>query len=285
MTKLGLYAKKEQIKNLPKLNRRKLTHKIEVLDYELKINGEVIGECAPCASPYGPRGRRFKINHNFSYKGLKIRREHPKPLVRTEDYVIFTGYDKTGQYPPPKNVNITFPPDAALRKRIKRLINGTRDRIIYPHWKGNIGMDYYNNTFDQCHMGVTSNVLPHFWINGSVGRKINKSIDDCSVDFFLNQRKNKSVISYNVIGQLNGTNPNKTVIVCGLYDSWWTQGTADGAMGMACVLGIAKYFIDHNIKPKYNLKFIGFSGEEEGFKGAIYYEAKHRDEHIINVVR
>ena len=95
---------------------------------------------------------------------------------------------------------------------------------------------------------------------------------------------NHSIISYNVIGLLKGTDPTKTVIVDGLYDCWWNQGTADGAMGMACVLGIAKYFVDHNITPKYNLKFIGFAGEEYGMRGANYYEAAHRKENIINVV-
>ena len=83
------------------------------------------------------------------------------------------------------------------------------------------------------------------------------------------------MVSYNVIGQVNGTDPTKTVIIGCLYDSWWNQGTADSAIGMAIVLGIAKYFKDHNITPKYNIKFIGFAGEEAGLRGAYNHEAKH----------
>ena len=284
MTKLGLFTIKEQIKNLPKPSCTNLEHKLEVLDYELKLNGEVI-ECAPCTPPMGPTGKPFKIDHNFSYKGLKIRREHPKFWESKEDYVLFKGFDKTGQYPPPNpDATVTYSGLQAVFKAYKKRINKTIDHILHPRCKATVVMDYFNNTFDQCARGVVGNAIPVFWINGSIGRKIDKNIDDFTVDFFLNQKLNHSVISYNVIGQLNGTDPTKTVIVDGLYDGWWTQATADGAMGMACVLGIAKYFTDHNITPKYNLKFIGFGGEEYGMRGSYYYEAAHRDENIINVV-
>jgi hypothetical protein len=102
----------------------------------------------------------------------------------------------------------------------------------------------------------------------------------------LEQKLNTSVISYNVIGQLNATNPeNDTVIIDCLYDSWWCQGTADSAIGMAMVLAIAKWFNESNITPKYNIKFIGFSGEEHGFvAGSKYYENLHKNENIRYVI-
>ena len=53
---------------------------------------------------------------------------------------------------------------------------------------------------------------------------------------------------------------------------------------MAMVLAVAKYFVEHNITPKYTLKFIGFGGEEVGVKGAFYYEYAHRDENILYVI-
>jgi hypothetical protein len=109
-------------------------------------------------------------------------------------------------------------------------------------------------------------------------------MDNYTVDFYLNQRLNLSVDSYNVIGQLNGTDTSKTVLVCCLYDSWWCQGTGDSAIGMAIVMGIAKYYKDHKITPKYTMKFIGFGGEEYGMRGSKYYQATHRCENIVCVI-
>jgi len=127
-------------------------------------------------------------------------------------------------------------------------------------------------------------VLPSIQINGSLGRKIIASNGDYTIDFVLNQRYNTSVISYNVIGQLNGTILDKTVIVSSLYDSWWCQGTADSAIGMAMVLGIAKYFVENDITPECTLKFIAFGGEEYGLLGAYHYEETHPNEYIEYVM-
>jgi hypothetical protein len=91
------------------------------------------------------------------------------------------------------------------------------------------------------------NHIPFIFINGSDGKKILDNIKDVNMDFKLEQHLNTSIVSYNVIGQLNGTDPSKTVIVDCLYDSWWTQGTSDSAIGMAIVLAIAKYFIENKI--------------------------------------
>jgi Zn-dependent M28 family amino/carboxypeptidase len=126
--------------------------------------------------------------------------------------------------------------------------------------------------------------LPIIYVNRTIGEKIYEKPEDYRIDFSLNQKWNESVESYNVIGQLNGTNPNETVVISCLYDSNWGQGTGDSAIGMAMVLGIAKYMKECNIKPKCNVKFIGFSGEEYGLIGAYYYEAFHRNEKIITVI-
>lgn len=281
MTELGLYTIMEQIKNLPYQGCTKLTHKIEILDYELKINDEVI-ECAPCAAPLGPHGKPFDRSHNFSYKGLKIRREHPKLWEAKEDYVIFKPKYRPGESD--SSEDITYGGIEPIIKRIKGQLKRSLIYLLIPHCKGYITSDHNKDTYDQLYRKVSGNIHPLFWINGTLGKKINESIEDYTVDFYLNQRYNDSVISYNVIGQLNGTDPTKTVTVQCLYDGWWNQATADSAMGMACVMGIAKYFTDHNITPKYNLKFIGFGGEEYGMRGAWYYEGAHRDENIINVV-
>jgi hypothetical protein len=148
-----------------------------------------------------------------------------------------------------------------------------------------IGLMLYDFNNETYNMDLRSFMpLPTIYINGSLGMRINNSVNNYTMDFWLNQSWNSSVESYNVIGQINGTDPNKTVILSCLYDSWWNQGTADAAIGMAMVLGIAKYFNDYNITPKYNLKFIAFGGEEYGCRGSYSYEGKTQSENVITII-
>ena len=299
MTKLGLYTKKEQIKNIekklyPKLS--KLTHKIEILEYGLKINNETIVDFHIVPSKNGPRCDPGNLNYNFSYTGLKVYKKprfllpwRIKNLFREkEDFVLI---EQSRSFNPglqplwmkilSKFIDPMRKPMMFGPKFLKH--NPDKERLyhFFPHCKGIINYDFNMNTYNQ---GASGTSIPIIYINGTIGKKIMEDLKHASVDFYINQSYNDSVISYNVIGQLNGTNPNITVIVDCLYDSWWCQGTADAAIGMAMVLGIAKYFVENNLKPKYNLKFIGFCGEEIGIRGAKYYEATHPDEDIIYVI-
>jgi hypothetical protein len=285
MTKLGLYTTVEKIKNVPLVaGCSKLTYKTDILDYRLVITNKTSGiseivDCGPCASKIGLHGKPFKISSNFSYTGLKIRRVHPKFSESKEDYVLIRG----ASYKPISS-DVTCAGLKFYMGCLKNDFKSLREYLLHPHFKGYIRYDFNNDTHDMLHASIAGVFGPLFFINGSIGRRINSSIDDFTMDFYLNQRENKSAVSYNVIGQLNGTDPSKTVIVDCLYDCWWDQGTADAAIGMGIVMGIAKYFTDHNIKPKYNVKFIAFAGEEFGMRGALYYEAAHPMENIIYVI-
>jgi hypothetical protein len=156
-------------------------------------------------------------------------------------------------------------------------------RLFQPNCHGVILFDYGNDTFNTGDGGP----LPIIHINRTIGAQIYANPQNYRIDFSLSQRWNDSVESYNVIGQLNSSvNSNKTVVISCLYDSTWCQGTADSAIGMAMVLGIAKYFHDHNdtIHPNCTIQFVGFCGEEAGMRGAYFYEANHRNDHITTVI-
>lgn len=126
-------------------------------------------------------------------------------------------------------------------------------------------------------------LYPIIFINRSKGHALIEN-KNCSVSYHLKLRCNNSVESYNIIGQINGKHSDKTFIVCSLYDCWWNQGTGDSAIGMSMVLAVAKYFQDNNIKPKHNMKFIAFCGEEYGLRGAYYYVHNHLNENISYVI-
>jgi len=298
MTLLGLETTLEQLDKRPGHPNDYINNKLEVLDYEAKLNGNLI-DCYIAPSWSGPRGHRQQLDCNFSYAGLKVKKLPKFPCLynrtlakETEDFVFI---DKDQCNDPNGTLPIVdlFKPFLDPLKFYMLFYTASNLEVkrqtamwykFYPNCKGLILYDFNEDCHDMIYYPKSWNSLPLIFVNGSVGRKINDNIENCNIDFYLRQRYNKSIISYNVIGQLNGTEKSKTVILSCLYDSWWCQGTADSAIGMGIVIAIAKYMKENNITPKYNLKFIAFSGEEYGYLGAKYYEAVHQDENIIAVI-
>ena len=298
MSKLGLWTTVEKIENIPNMSRNKnlyetLTHDVEILEYELKIDNETI-DCYIAPSWKGPREHPEQLDFNFSYAGLNVK---PKPTSfgeylcafiedkENENYVFIEEEQFRNPKTTCKQLNVIFPyffHPYRLPLFYSRALKSKLDfHVLYhccSHCQGLLIYDYNNDTHNMVYSKETT--LPVIYINGTTGRKIMTNLENTTIDFYLNQRYNQSRVSYNVIGQLNGTDPNTTVIIDCLYDGMWCQATADSAIGMAMVLGIAKYFIDYNITPACTLKFIGFGGEETGLRGAYYYEATHKEENI-----
>lgn len=63
--------------------------------------------------------------------------------------------------------------------------------------------------------------------------------------------------------------PNTYIIVCGHYDSIGGTGTNDNGSGLVSILETARLL--RNIPTEYSIKFINFSGEEDGLKGSQHY--------------
>ena len=76
--------------------------------------------------------------------------------------------------------------------------------------------------------------------------------------------------SKNLIVTKTGTlYPNKFVIVCGHFDSVNGPGTNDNGSGTSIILEIARILKD--VPTEYSIKFIHFSGEEQGLLGSSRY--------------
>ncbi|WP_395063882.1 M28 family peptidase [Flavobacterium sp.] len=69
-----------------------------------------------------------------------------------------------------------------------------------------------------------------------------------------------------VVTKIGTVYPNIFVIVDGHYDSIAGTGTNDNGSGVACILETARLL--QNIPTEYSIKFINFSGEEDGLKGS-----------------
>jgi hypothetical protein len=247
----------------------------------------------------------FQEYHNFTFGELNSSNAGEKldwfdeqwdslPLGGGGDFLYFYedpefNPNASDIYPRTKELLDWLEDHPCLDKLFREFILKSREQIemllwnlTMPHCKGLVLYDFNDNTYDMNYRPFCA--LPTLYINGTTGKPINARIDYYNISFWVNQSWSEGVESYNVIGQINGTNSNETVIVGCLYDSWWCQGTADSAIGTGMVLAIAKYFKDHNITPKCNVKFILFSGEEYGARGAYYYEAKHHDENITTMI-
>ena len=72
-----------------------------------------------------------------------------------------------------------------------------------------------------------------------------------------------------VVTKVGTLYPNTFLIVCGHYDSIVGTGTNDNGSGVAAILEIARLL--KNIPTEYSIKFINFSGEEDGLRGSQNY--------------
>lgn len=63
--------------------------------------------------------------------------------------------------------------------------------------------------------------------------------------------------------------PNTYIIICGHYDSIAGTGTNDNGSGVVSILAMARLI--QNIPTEYSIKFINFSGEEDGLKGSQHF--------------
>ena len=72
-----------------------------------------------------------------------------------------------------------------------------------------------------------------------------------------------------VVTKVGTLYPNTFLIVCGHYDSITGTGTNDNGSGVVSILEIARLL--QNVPTDYSIKFINFSGEEDGLKGSQNY--------------
>ena len=89
-------------------------------------------------------------------------------------------------------------------------------------------------------------------------------------DFFEHSWTASGYSSKNLIVTKTGTlYPNKFVIICGHFDSINGPGTNDNGSGTSIILEAAR--ILKNVPTEYSIKFIHFSGEEQGLLGSSRY--------------
>jgi carboxypeptidase Q len=84
----------------------------------------------------------------------------------------------------------------------------------------------------------------------------------------------------NVVGEIRGTeHPEQILVVGGHLDSWdLSEGTTDNGAGTATVLGAADAIKRSGEKPRRTMRFVLFTGEEQGLDGSLAYMKQHAAE-------
>lgn len=88
------------------------------------------------------------------------------------------------------------------------------------------------------------------------------------------------VESANVVGEIRGReNPEQVLVVGGHLDSWdLSEGSTDNGMGSSCALGAADAIMRSGVKPRRTIRFVLFTGEEQGLDGSFAYVKQHQAE-------
>jgi carboxypeptidase Q len=88
------------------------------------------------------------------------------------------------------------------------------------------------------------------------------------------------VESANVVGEIRGReNPEQVFVVGAHLDSWdLSEGSTDNGTGSASVLGAADAIVRSGMKPRRTIRFVLFTGEEQGLDGSFAYIKQHQSE-------
>ncbi|HCX24468.1 MAG: peptidase M28 family protein [Flammeovirgaceae bacterium] len=83
----------------------------------------------------------------------------------------------------------------------------------------------------------------------------------------------EDILSYNVIGEIKGSQyPDEIITVGGHLDSWDVgEGAHDDGGGCMMSIEVGRTFIDMGIKPKRTLRVVMFMNEENGLRGGTEY--------------
>ena len=96
----------------------------------------------------------------------------------------------------------------------------------------------------------------------------------------LTPQQMPDALSYNVIGDLKGSeHPEQVVIVSGHLDSWdLGTGAIDDGAGVAVAMQVAHLVRRLGLKPHRTIRVIAWMNEENGLRGGTTYAAEHGQE-------
>lgn len=121
----------------------------------------------------------------------------------------------------------------------------------------------------------------HVLLRGDQHDDLSKRIaagEPVELEFAIDNRFFRGPVpQYNVVADLRGSElPDELVIVGGHIDSWdGAQGAVDNATGCATTIEAARLLVAAGAKPRRTIRFMLWSGEEQGLLGSKAYVEAH----------
>ncbi|MDE2509242.1 MAG: M20/M25/M40 family metallo-hydrolase, partial [Planctomycetota bacterium] len=132
-------------------------------------------------------------------------------------------------------------------------------------------------------MGFTPAKIPSAFLTtesyGLIWRLLKRGPVEIEIEM-KNNFSDGEVEVYNTVAELPGTEkPDEVVIIGGHLDSWdLGTGATDNGTGTMAVLEAARALKASGVQPKRTIRFVLFSGEEEGLHGSKQYVTAHEKE-------
>jgi len=154
----------------------------------------------------------------------------------------------------------------------------------------NFRLDDFPHTGMQSYGDLTKNkYIPTAAISTNGAELLSKKLkENNQLKFYmkLSCQTYDDVLSYNVIGEITGSeHPEKIMIVGGHLDSWdLADGSQDDGAGVVQSMEVLELFKKLNYKPKNTIRAVLFMNEEFGGKGGRKYEElskQNKENHIF----
>ena len=240
----------------------------ESLTINLKdAKGQKLNACAIGGSiGTGENGITAKLVEVFDYDELaKLGKENvegkivfynhpPNPAVM----YTFAAYGEAVKYRSTGAIEAAKYGAVAIIARSATLANDD-----FPH----TGIMHYNDTIEK---------IPAISVSTNDADKLSKELKSnpgLTVSMLLTSKELPEVPSYNVIGEIRGTEfPNEIIVFGGHLDAWDTgQGATDDGTGVVQTIEALRLFKELNLKPKRTIRVVAFMDEEMAQRGAKTY--------------
>jgi carboxypeptidase Q len=115
---------------------------------------------------------------------------------------------------------------------------------------------------------------------GQIERYLDRGVTPRARFNVQNTFTNGPVETANVVGEVRGREkPNEIFVVGGHLDSWdLAEGSTDNGAGTATTLGAADAIVRSGERPRRTIRFVLFTGEEQGLDGSFAYVKQHQSE-------
>jgi carboxypeptidase Q len=143
-------------------------------------------------------------------------------------------------------------------------------------WYGLFNMSTVSRNYQEGKVPTASITRENFAL---LSRLIESSPAEVEVNI-QNSFTDKPVETYNTVAEIRGTEkPDEVVIIGGHLDSWdLGTGATDNGTGSTAVIEAARALQKLNLQPKRTIRFVLFTGEEQGLNGSRAYVKAHKDE-------